>query len=304
MNRSILAFALTLVIASPALGQVPPYLTSWGSYGTGDDQFYTPVGVAVDADGIVYVIDSNLRRVKRFTRTGEFLSQWSVYNCAGIALGPDGNVYVTQNNSVLKFTKSGTLLTAWDSEYTATGIAVDTDGSVYVASPDNVLEKYSGSGVLIQQWGEPAGGPQQFSGLDGVAVDGMGHVYTAENYNCRVQKFSTDGTYITQWGINGHGPGQFYIPVRLATSADGQWVYVDDYGNSRIEVFTNTGTYLGQLGSEGSGPGQFLSPIGIAVDRLGNVFVADTNNSRIQVFGDKPTPTQPISWAALKRRYR
>jgi DNA-binding beta-propeller fold protein YncE len=213
-------------------------------------------------------------------------------------------VTLSQNHAVFKFTKSGTLLTAWETGYSPTGIAVDTDGSVYVAELDDVLEKFSSSGVLIQQWGELAGGPQQFSGLDGVAVDGQGHVYTAETYNCRVQKFSTDGTYITQWGINGHGPGQFYIPVRLATSADGEWVYVDDYGNSRIQVFTNTGSYLGQLGSEGSGPGQFLSPIGIAVDTHGTVFVADTNNSRIQLFGDAATPATRTSWGELKRRYR
>jgi DNA-binding beta-propeller fold protein YncE len=85
---------------------VPPFLTAWGSYGTGDGQFLTPVGVAVDADGIVYVVDSNLQRVKRFTRTGGFLPQWSVDHPAGIALGPDGNLYVTGSHAVFKFTKS------------------------------------------------------------------------------------------------------------------------------------------------------------------------------------------------------
>jgi len=81
-------------------------------------------------------------------------------------------------------------------------------------------------------------------------------------------------------------------------------VYVVEHTNHRIQVFTDTGGPLGQWGTVGTGPGQFLNPIGIAVDDLGNVFVADTNNSRIQVFGDKATPTQSISWAALKRRYR
>jgi len=300
-----IALVVTCLIAPRTWAQVPPFLTAWGTYGTGDAQFLTPVGVAVDADDIVYVIDPNLHRVKRFTRTGGFLSQWSVDVPQGIALGPDGNVYVT-DHGVFKFTKSGTLLAEWDTATDPTyptGIAVDADGSVYVAD-EGVLYKFTSSGVLVKEWGEPGGGPGQFDGLDGVAVDGTGHVYTAENNSCRVQKFSTDGTYITQWGIPGSGPGQLNYPVRLATSPDGQFVYVDDYGNHRIQVFSNTGAYLGQLGSVGSGPGQFLNPIGVAVDTHGTVFVADTNNSRIQLFGEAATPIAQATWGELKRRYR
>lgn len=304
--RASLAIALIAhcVIAPRAMAQLPPFVAAWGSFGSGDSQFRTPVGLAVDADGIVYVVDSNLHCVKRFTRAGEFLSQWEVRYPAGIALGPDGNLYVTQTQDdvVSKFTKTGTLLAQWTVGPASTGIAVDTDGSVYVADNDNVLYKYSSSGILIQEWGDPDGG--LFAGLDGVAVDGWGHVYTAENYSCKVKKFSIDGTLITQWGLEGNGPGQLNNPVRLVTSHDGQWVYVVDYGNHRIQVFTSTGAYLGQIGSVGSGPGQFLNPIGIAIDARGTVFVADTNNSRIQWFGEAATPATLTSWGALKRRYR
>jgi len=76
-----------------------------------------------------------------------------------------------------------------------------------------------------------------------------------------------------------------------------------DYLNSRIQVFTDAGAYLGQWGSAGGGPGQFRGPIGIAIDGPGNVFVADTNNGRIQVFGDAATPTKQVSWSNLKQRY-
>ncbi len=302
------SLAITLValcvIAPRAMAQLPPFYSAWGSFGTGDGQFKTPVGLAVDSDGIVYVVDSNLHRVKKFTRDGVFLSQWEATYPAGIALGPDGNLYVTrtQDDVVSKYTKTGTLLAEWDAGVASTGIAVDVDGSVYVADEANVLRKFSSSGTPIWEWGEPDG--DFFEGLDGVAADGMGHVYTAENYSCKVKKFTTDGTLILQWGFAGSGPGQLDNPVRLVTSTDGQWVYVVDYGNHRIQVFTNTGAYVGQIGSVGSGPGQFLNPIGIAVDAQGTVYVGDTNNSRIQLFGERATSTTLTSWGELKRRYR
>jgi DNA-binding beta-propeller fold protein YncE len=93
------------------------------------------------------------------------------------------------------------------------------------------------------------------------------------------------------------------VPVRLVTSHDGSLVYVVDNQNSRIQVFTSDGAYVGQWGTAGGGPGQFSGPIGIAIDGPGNVFVADTNNGRIQVFGDVATPTKQVSWSILKQRY-
>ena len=53
------------------------------------------------------------------------------------------------------------------------------------------------------------------------------------------------------------------------------------------------GTFLGKFGSQGSGNGQFFDPEAIAVDRNGNIFVADTGNHRIEKFtgsGDLSAP--------------
>ena len=311
MTRQILTAVLALgVFASSALAQVPPYFTSWGSYGTGDSQFYTPVGITVDPDGIVYVVDSNLHRVTRFTRAGAFISQWSVSLPVGVAVGADGYVYVTHSRRLIaKYTKTGTLIAEWDGGYSGlTSIAVDVDGSLWVSSGHGVVRRYSSSGALLAEWADwLVDGFPSLEGLDGIAVDGRGHFYTVHNANPnledvgRVRKFTTAGTLLAQWAVPSVCCGN---PVRLAISPDGSMVYVVDHPNHRIQVFTDTGGFLGEWGTVGTGPGQFLNPIGIAVDGLGDVFVADTNNSRIQVFSDKATPAQAVSWAALKRRYR
>jgi sugar lactone lactonase YvrE len=303
------ALTLCTLSASTSLGQVLPYVTSWGGFGPANEQFQNPVGVVVDPAGIVYVIDNHGQYLKRFTRSGTYLSQWPVDDPLGIALGPDGNLYLTRGLSsgtavVSKYTKAGALLAQWNAGGAAKGIAVDTDGSVYVAVNEGPLRKYSPFGLQLAQWGTEGTGNGQFRILDGVAVDGLGHVYTAEAGGHRIQKFTTAGTYITQWGMEGSADGQFESPVRLVTSHDGSLLYVVDNQNSRIQVFTSAGAYVGQWGTAGGNPGEFRNPIGIAIDSVGNVFVADTNNGRIQVFGDAATPTRQVSWSNLKERYQ
>lgn len=308
MVRSILTFALALVVASPALGQVPPFVTLWGGPGNGDSQFYTPVGVAVDSDGIVYVVDSNLHEVKRFTRAGAFISRWPVSDpVGGVAVGADGFVYVTRaesaTNVIAKYTKTGTLIAEWDGGTgSLTSMAADTDGSLYVSDlGEGAVRRYSSTGAVLAEWAAwLIPGFPSLATVDGVAVDGRGHFFTVQNIGL-VRKFTTTGTLVAEWTVPSVCCGK---PVRLAISPDGSMVYVVDHWNHRIQVFTDTGGFLGQWGAAGTAPGQFLNPIGIAVDGLGNVFVADTNNSRMQVFGDRTTSAVAISWAALKRRYR
>ena len=61
-------------------------------------------------------------------------------------------------------------------------------------------------------------------------------------------------------------------------------IYVADSGNHRIQVFDQFGNFLGQFGGFGVTPGRFNQPRGIAIGRAGQVFVADTENNRIQKF--------------------
>ena len=62
--------------------------------------------------------------------------------------------------------------------------------------------------------------------------------------------------------------------------------------------------YLTQWGSGGTGNGQFAQPYGVAVNVSGDVYVADTDNHRIQVFSSLPVPTQSTSWGRIKSLYR
>src|SRR5262249_12169883 len=52
------------------------FVTKWGNAGSGDGEFNSPIGVAVDANGNVFVADWENQRVQKFTNTGAFLAKW------------------------------------------------------------------------------------------------------------------------------------------------------------------------------------------------------------------------------------
>ncbi|HEY1118955.1 MAG TPA: SMP-30/gluconolactonase/LRE family protein, partial [Acidimicrobiales bacterium] len=67
---------------------------------------------------------------------------------------------------------------------------------------------------------------------------------------------------------------------------------VADTGRDRILIYSLTGTPQGGFGEYGTGPGQFASPRDVAVDEVGNIYVADAENNRIQKF----SPTGVFEW--------
>src|SRR5262249_38497264 len=143
------------------------YLTQWGSFGAGAGQFNCPLGVAVDASGSVYVADNLNNRIQKFTNIGGYLTRW------------------------------GTLGTG-DGEFAGpTGLAVDGVGNLYVGDTgnsgfhNNRVQKFTGAGAYLTQWGSQGSGNGQFGGPSfagpcGVAVDAAGNIYVADYGNHRV----------------------------------------------------------------------------------------------------------------------
>jgi DNA-binding beta-propeller fold protein YncE len=82
----------------------------------------------------------------------------------------------------------------------------------------------------------------------------------------------------------------------VALSPEGHIIVSDGYGNSRIHCFTAEGKFIRSFGEPGNGPGQFCLPHGVAVDCNGIIYVADRENSRIQVF--KPDGSFLAEWKA------
>jgi tripartite motif-containing protein 71 len=207
------------------------------------------------------------------------------------------------------------------------GITRDAQGNFYVVDTQNLrIQKFDKDGKWLAMFGSRGTGDGQFSQLNetgegtgpgGVAVDGAGSIYVADTWNHRIQKFDKDGKFMVAWGgfVNladanyDSAPNRnsaFYGPRGIAIGPSDGNVYVTDTGNKRVLVFDPNGKSLRQFGSEVTSqlgqdypynkPGELNEPIGIAVDKDGNVYVADTHNQRIQKFDKdgKPVAQWPL----------
>jgi DNA-binding beta-propeller fold protein YncE len=228
-------------------------LTQWGSFGTGDGEFDTPLDVAVGPSGDVYVVDRQNNRIQQFDSDGIFIRKWGspgggdgqFGQPSAIAVGPSGNVYVNDggNGRIQVFTSTGDYLRQWN--VSPADIAVDADENVYVTlQGPRLVKKYSSTGSLLTQWGSYGSGDGQFASPFGIAVDSAGTVYVADTSLDRIQAFTSDGTFIAKWGSSGSGDGQFGNPVRIAIDSSGN-VMVADYSNANIQVFGGGCEYTG-----------------------------------------------------------
>jgi DNA-binding beta-propeller fold protein YncE len=138
-----------------------------GIEGSGNGQFSTPTGVAVDpVSGDVYVFNSGDGFVEKFSPAGVFILQFG-----GLGLG------------------SGTFA----SEDGGSNLAVDSSGDVYVADSGNhVVQKFTSTGGFLTQIGEGVLGSPK-----GVAVDSSGNVYVADGEKRDVQKFNSSGVAVS-----------------------------------------------------------------------------------------------------------
>lgn len=138
------------------------------------------------------------------------------------------------------------------------------------------------TGRLINSWGENI-----FMMPHGLTVDNLNNVWVTDIGLHQVLKFSIDGKLLMKLGeakVSGADSLLFNRPTDVAVSNDGSFYVSDGYGNNRIIKFSPEGKYLFEWGSKGKMPGEFDIPHALALDVKQNVFVADRENNRIQVF--------------------
>src|SRR5206468_4632412 len=104
-------------------------------------------------------------------------------------------------------------------------------------------------------------------------------------------------TFVTKWGDVGTG-----WPGAVAVNQRTEDVYVVDHGRPGVRRFDRRGALLGSWGGAGTERGRFARPDGIAVDGDGNVYVADSDNHRIQKFAADGSFL--LQWSAPGRRGR
>jgi sugar lactone lactonase YvrE len=176
------------------------------------------------------------------------------------------------------------------------GVATDSQDRVYVFNRgEHPVIVFDREGRFLTSWGEG-----QFARAHGICIGPDDSVWCTDDVDHTVRKFTTEGRLLLTLGNSGQpsdtgitgidyrtiqraGP-PFNRPTNVAIAPDGTVLVTDGYGNARVHRFAADGRLLAAWGEPGSGPGQFNLPHGIAVDRDSTVYVADRENSRVQVF--------------------
>lgn len=285
----------------------------------GTQTFSAPRGLALAPDGSLFVADSRNHRVVHLDPNGLYLNSWGGYANVlegpapeglfnepwGVAVGPDGLVYVTDtwNHRVQVFSPEGRFLRMWseflvdgvlDSFWGPRGIAVDSQNRVYVTDTGkqrvvvfdnlgNYITQFGSRGMVVGQLDEPVG----------IAVDAEGKVYVADTWNNRVQVFSPneDGTIFTSvltWDVDAWTTDSLDNKPFLALGPDNQ-VFITDPDLGRVIRFDSQGAFLQLWGGYQN---NFLMGIvsGVAVSQDGNVWVSDALNNTLLQFAPPAIP--------------
>ena len=292
------------VSATDVLAQaVPPYTDSWGkkgkNLGSGDNAgFHKPYGVAVDPAGYIYVADTANYRIQKFSPRGKLI--WS-FGKKGA--GP-GQFNLPTNVQVDGFFR------IYVADYYNNRIEVFDRYQNYLFSIPGLIDgKKPCTKTRCKTWLFRL--PTDMAITRILEDQGTYYVnlYVVDNLNHRVHKFKVpqEGVLLKNWedlivwdppvGTKGNGPEEFLNPYGIVVDDSGpeenHQIYVTDRNNHRIQVLDSAGNFQEPIGGkgkvtwQGSAQGLFFTPAGIAKDILGNYYVADKDNHRIQKFNNQ-----------------
>jgi len=252
-------------------------------------QFHSPMGVAVDKSGNLFIADYLNARVRKISADGTITTVAGDATCCGFS--GDGG--------------PATSATLWD----PTSVAVDAAGNLFIADlTNNRIRKVSTSGIITTVAGSGKqggfsgdGGPATSALLNnpfGVAVDGAGNIFIADSDNSRIRKVSAGTGIITTVAGNGSATSGEGVPATSVGLGNVNAVTVDSAGNiffvdglviQKVAAATGLITTIAGNGGEGfSGDGGLATsamlnyPGSIAVDASGNLLIADSENNRIR----------------------
>ena len=241
-------------------------------------QLRLPAGMAVDAAGNLFIADAANNAIRRVDTTQQRIATVVGTGIRGFS-GDGGPATEAQLASPY-------------------GIAVDTAGNLYIADLDNNrLRRVDTQGRITTVVGPIIQGQLMRPG--GVAVDGAKNLYISSSENHKVYRLDSQQRITTIMGTGADGfsgdggpatQAQLKSPVGMAVDAAGN-LYIADNADNRIRRVDTQGriTTIAGTGEEGfSGDGgpatvaKLSSPYGVAVDTSGNLYIADTHNSRVR----------------------
>jgi streptogramin lyase len=183
------------------------------------------------------------------------------------------------------------------------GIAVGPDGTMFVADGGDTprIARISADGTVqtlaggLRGFADGAGAAARFDSPSAIAIGQDGAIYVADTGNHAIRRVSPDGAVTTLAGDGSAGladgigaRARFNGPIGVAVDPHGRVIVADTY-NDRIRAIAPDGTVTTIAGGprpgaddDGEMLARFDTPCGVAVDRAGNIYVADAGNGAIR----------------------
>ncbi len=266
-----------------------------------------PKAVAIDGDGLIYIVESAAHRVSIFDRAGQPLRSWGSFGRqpgelafpSGVAVlgsGVDAQVIVcdTGNHRVQVYSSGGRYIRGFGGLGTAPGqfnhprgVAVDNDLLLVADQGNDRVQLLNHDGTVLKIIGESGMGDGQFTRPTAVAFDEQRNIYVADADNNRIQSFNLDGAFREAWGDYGPFAGLMDEPAGLVVRDDR--VFVTDSRNHRVQVFQMDGQPVYQWGVHArlprEGQGVLHYPVDVAIAPAGDfAAICETFEDRVQVF--------------------
>ena len=218
---------------------------------TDDKILPSPVGLAVDKNDNIYVVDSELAQL----------------------------FIIEKNKEVAKNVPLQQRLIQ------PTSVAIDSmTSSIYITdTAEHHIKHFSFDGKLKSIIGKRGTAEGEFNYPTMIWRDKSGQLFVTDSLNFRIQIFNPDGKFIRYFGKQGGGTGFLSRPKGVATDSSGH-VYVVDGLFHVFQLFNEKGKFLLHVGGQGQGKGEFWLPSGIFISNNNLIYVADSHNRRVQVF--------------------
>ncbi|MFO1522686.1 MAG: cadherin domain-containing protein [Kiritimatiellia bacterium] len=280
-------------------------------------QLGTPLGVAVDGDGRIYVGNDDRDNVEVYDRSGNLIRSVGggvLKKPSDLALDLAGNLYVadSEQDRVSVFDAAGTLLRHIGATGTGNGrfmfpVSLDiaypagaAGGELVVADQGNGrVQVFDLAGTFLRKFGTKpteftTTWTNYFNSIQSVSVDDLGRIHALDAYLNKVQVFSPEGVFAEAYGEFGTDPGRINLALDIVCAGDGR-VLGANSGNGRVEPFFTVpatrvvlsadtvaesappGTIVGTLSADPPPPGGCTFALVTPAGRAGDAFVLEGN---------------------------
>ena len=215
-----------------------------------------PMGLALDAQENIYVVEQAKKGVSVFDRQGKQLR------------------FITDASIVRP-----------------TGVAIDTArGKVYVADTshtddlDHTVKVFDLQGKFLGKVGKGKGNEYgAFLFPTYLAVAPNGHLFVSDTLNARIQEFDVNGKFVQAIGHRGTAFGQFDMLKGVGMDSFGN-IYAVDSGWCNVQIFNSKGQIMLFFSGRGAYPGLMQNPSVLTIDKKNRIYVGDVMNHRVNIY--------------------